>query len=64
MFQDYFRNSEWLDLPVIGLVFFFLFFLGVLWRVFRLRNRGHYQEMAALPLAADGGPENEDSHDG
>lgn len=54
MFQEYFRDSEWLTLPLIALVFFFGFFLVVLWRVaFRMRNRAEVDRLAALPF--DGG---------
>ena len=39
MFQEFFRGNEWLELPVIALVFFFVFFLAVVWRVaFRMRD--------------------------
>lgn len=54
MFQDYFKDSEWLSLPLIALVFFFTFFIAVLARVaFGMRNRSELERIAALPLADD-----------
>jgi cbb3-type cytochrome oxidase subunit 3 len=51
MFQQYYRGSEWLDLPLIALVFFFVFFMVVVWRVlFRMRDRQQVNELAMLPL--------------
>ena len=46
MFQEFFRGNEWLELPVIALVFFFVFFLAVVWRVaFRMRDPRKLQEL-------------------
>ncbi|MBL8862933.1 MAG: hypothetical protein JNK02_13125 [Planctomycetes bacterium] len=54
MFQQYFRDSEWLSLPLIALVFFFVFFLVVLARVvFGMRDARRVDELAALPFGAD-----------
>lgn len=54
MLQDYFRDGEWLTLPLIGLCFFFLFFLGVLARVvFTMRDPRRNEELAALPLCEE-----------
>lgn len=54
MYQDYFRGSAWLWLPLISLAFFFAFFLGVLARVaFGMRNRGRVHELASLPFSTD-----------
>lgn len=51
MFQQYFQDSEWLHLPLIALVFFFLFFVGVVARVvFGMRNRRDVEQLAALPF--------------
>jgi cbb3-type cytochrome oxidase subunit 3 len=65
MFQDFFRGNEWLELPLIALVFFFVFFLAVLWRVaFRMRDRRRVEQLAALPFD-DGeaqGPRKEHHH--
>jgi len=52
MFQDYFKDSEWLSLPLIALVFFFVFFVAVLARaVFGMRDRREVERLAALPLS-------------
>jgi cbb3-type cytochrome oxidase subunit 3 len=52
MFQEFFRGNEWLELPVIALVFFFVFFLAVVWRVvFRMRDASRVNELACLPFA-------------
>lgn len=54
MYQDHFRGSPWLWLPVISLVFFFVFFVAVLVRVaFGMRDRRRVQELASLPFTAD-----------
>ena len=51
MFQDFFRGHEWLVLPLIALVFFFVFFVGVLLRVaFGMRDSNQVQRLAALPF--------------
>lgn len=52
MFQEFFRDSEWLALPLLALVFFFVWFLVVVWRViFRMRDRDRVDALAALPFA-------------
>lgn len=52
MFQGYYQGNEWLALPVVALVFFFVFFLVVVWRVlFRMRDRSQTDHMAMMPLA-------------
>lgn len=54
MYQQYFRTSEWLTLPLVTLVFFFVFFLAVLARVaFGMRNRERLDEVATLPFRGD-----------
>lgn len=54
MYQEFFRHSEWLSLPLVALVFFFLFFLGVLTRVaFGMRDRRRLDELASLPFRSD-----------
>ena len=58
MFQEFFRGNEWLELPVIALVFFFVFFLAVVWRVvFRMRDARQLDELASLPFADEQRPE-------
>jgi cbb3-type cytochrome oxidase subunit 3 len=58
MFQEFFRGNEWLELPVIALVFFFVFFLAVVWRVaFRMRDTRKLHELASLPFADERRPE-------
>ncbi len=52
MFQDYFKGSPWLTLPMIAMVFFFAVFLFVLVRVaLSLRDRARVDELARLPFA-------------
>jgi len=66
VFQQYFRDSEWLSLPLAALVFFFVFFLSVLARVFfGMRDRRRVDELAALPFGADptAHPEEDRRHD-
>ena len=54
MFQDYFAQSDHLIWPLVGLVIFVLFFVGVLAYVFLgLRDKEKVDEIAALPLADD-----------
>jgi len=54
MFQDYFAQSDHLIWPLLGLVIFVLFFVGVLAYVFLgLRDKDKVDEIAALPLAQD-----------
>lgn len=65
MFQDYFRGHEWLVLPMIALVFFFVFFVGVLLRVaFGMRDANQVQSLAALPFddESDRTPRKEPNH--
>lgn len=52
MFQEYFKGSPWLTLPMIAMVFFFAVFLFVLVRVaLSLRDRTRVDELARLPFA-------------
>lgn len=56
MFQEFYATSEWLTLPLITLVFFFLFFVAVLaWVAFGLRDRRRVERLSSLPFAADRG---------
>lgn len=66
MFQEYFRDSEWLALPLVTLVFFFVWFLVVLWRVaFRMRDRSRVDALAAMPLSDEFPPvRSEEAHHG
>lgn len=51
MLQQHYQGNEWLHLPLITLIFFFLFFLGVVARVlFGMRNRRSVERLAALPF--------------
>ena len=65
MLQSHFDGSEWLILLLIALVFFFVFFLGVLVRVFfGMRDRRQVEELATLPFASETASHtNEDSND-
>ena len=65
MFQQYYQGNEWLSLPLVALVFFFVFFLGVLVRVFfGMRDRRQVEELATLPFASETASHtNEDSND-
>ena len=54
MFQEFYAQSEHLIWPLVGLLFFVLFFIGVLAYVFLgLRDQDKVDEIAALPLADD-----------
>ena len=54
MLQTHFEGSAYLWLPLIALVFFFLFFVAVLVRVtFGLRDPREVERLAALPFAGD-----------
>ena len=54
MFQDYFANSDQLMWPLVGLIIFVIFFVGVLAYVFLgLRDKEKVDRMAALPFAED-----------
>jgi cbb3-type cytochrome oxidase subunit 3 len=53
MLQEFYRTSEWLTLPLVALVFFFLFFLAVLiWVLVGLRDRDKVDRLARLPFEA------------
>ena len=59
MFQDYFANSDQLIWPLVGLLIFVLFFVGVLAYVFLgLRDKEKVDRMAALPFAEDSETDN------
>ena len=54
MYQEYFANSDHLIWPLMGLLIFVLFFVGVLAYVFLgLRDKDKVDRMAALPFAKD-----------
>ncbi|MCK6447856.1 MAG: hypothetical protein L6Q99_15800 [Planctomycetes bacterium] len=54
MFQEFYKTSEWLTLPQITLIFFFLFFLAVLaWVVFRMRDKREVDRLSSLPFQSD-----------
>jgi cbb3-type cytochrome oxidase subunit 3 len=53
MFEKLFSPSGLLDLPVVVMLAFFAVFLGVVAFVFARRRRGHYDEMARMPLNDD-----------
>ena len=54
MYQEYFANSDHLIWPLMGLMIFVLFFVGVLAYVFLgLRDKDKVDRMAALPFAED-----------
>lgn len=53
MWQKLFSGSEWLDLPLVTLVFFMATFVGAcVWALARRRS-GHYDRMARMPLQED-----------
>ncbi|MBK8177677.1 MAG: CcoQ/FixQ family Cbb3-type cytochrome c oxidase assembly chaperone [Planctomycetes bacterium] len=68
MLQEFYKTSEWLTLPLITLVFFFVFFVAVLiWVIFGMRNRHRLDRLARLPFDASasdqqGGPRRESNH--
>jgi cbb3-type cytochrome oxidase subunit 3 len=54
MFQEFYAQSEHLIWPLVGLLIFFLLFVGVLVYVFfGLRDKDKVDKIAALPLADD-----------
>lgn len=65
MFQEYFRGSPWLTLPLVALVFFFAVFLVVLVRVaLGMRDKRRVDELARLPFADEPSlPAQEPRHD-
>ncbi len=59
MYQEYFAQSDHLIWPLMGLMIFVLFFVGVLAYVFLgLRDKDKVDRMAALPFAKDSESEN------
>jgi cytochrome c oxidase cbb3-type subunit 4 len=53
MFKHYFERIEGIDFfPILSLLIFVLFFLGLLIWVFRV-NKGYVQQMSHLPLKED-----------
>jgi len=51
VFQDFYETSAWLTLPLVALVFFFLFFVAVLiWVFVGLRDRAKVDRLARLPF--------------
>ncbi len=66
MLQEFYKSSEWLTLPLIALVFFFVFFVAVLiWVIFGMRDRRRIDRLAELPFTSDQGstPQRELFHD-
>lgn len=58
MFQEFYKSSQWLSLPLITLVFFLLFFVAMLvWVVFGLRDKRRVDHLASLPFASDREPQ-------
>ncbi len=50
MYKNILQSIENIEIwPVIGLVIFFIFFLGVLIRVYK-SDKGHIEKMKNLPL--------------
>jgi len=54
MYQEFYRNSDLLHLPLFTLCFFIAVFLGVVAWVFVVERRNdHFDRMAQLPLAGE-----------
>lgn len=54
MLQEYYHGSSWLWLPMIGLLFFFVFFLVVLVRVaLGMRDPERVKRLASLPFSVE-----------
>ena len=54
MYQEFYRNSALLDLPLFTLIFFIAVFLGVVAWVFVVaRNDERFDRLAELPLAPE-----------
>ena len=51
MYRQFYQGMELVHLPLLALLFFILFFLGVVVRAFGKRQRGLYSRMEQLPLA-------------
>ena len=59
MYQEFYRSSVWLDLPLFTLIFFVVFFAAMVAWVFT-RKDDRFDRMAQLPLAdGQGGPDHE-----
>ncbi len=57
MYQAFYRGSELISYPLVGLGIFFTFFLGTLaWAYWprRTNGRDRFAEQAQLPLLEDG----------
>ena len=53
MFKHYFEGIPYIEVgPIIGLVIFFVFFIGLLYWVFTA-DKGYINEMKELPLKED-----------
>ncbi len=54
MLKQFLIESMHVTLPVVGMVFFMLFFAAVLLRVLSRDRRKHYEDMSRLPLEPEG----------
>ena len=62
MLQEFYHGNEWLSLPLVTLVFVFLFFVAVLIRViFGMRDANQVERLARLPFDPDATREGGDS---
>jgi hypothetical protein len=62
MFQELFKHSQLLDLPILSMVLFMATFALVIAWVFAKRRKVHYESLSLLPIedAADGVAEREE----
>mgnify|MGYP001267691350 CR=1 FL=1 len=61
MYQEFYRNSQYLDLPLFALLLFMAVFVGTVFWLFvvQRKNKVRFERLAAMPLEE----ETEVSHD-
>lgn len=50
MFKDFFSASTLLDLPLLAMLGFFVFFVAVVLRTLSRARVAHYEDVSRLPL--------------
>ncbi len=53
MYQEFYRDSALLHLPLFTLIFFVAFFVAVVAWVFVMNRKDRFDRMAQLPLSAE-----------
>jgi cytochrome c oxidase cbb3-type subunit IV len=66
MFKHYFERIENIEIwPVISLIIFFTFFVGLFFWVYKVVDNSYYNKMSDLPLEGDealAGTQKNESH--